>query len=318
MEEKDEKLKKAEKDSRFKEINVPSKKKRLVVDGSRCLNPYLTHRKIRLQDHRDVPDVVKPGSWFTTNDLDSGYWHIKVNPEHWTYLGIHVVEVDGSVSYYVWKVMFLGISDAVFIFSVMLKPVRVYLAKKGVTILIYIDDVLVVGPNQLVCEANTALTLDVLQKAGWVVSPSKVAGPASRITFLGLDICSESMKFHIPEGKLTKLEEILDNAIRAKRRTPRMLSSLVGKVQSCYRALGPVVRLMTRKSYRWICERVDSTSWDYWSDLSPEVVEELVFWRTNIRSLNGCSFVPSLSQTDVSFEVASDASGGRCVWVSCG
>ena len=35
-------------------------------------------------------------------------------------LGIHVVEVDGSVSYYVWKVMFLGMSDAVFIFSTML------------------------------------------------------------------------------------------------------------------------------------------------------------------------------------------------------
>ena len=213
--------------------SVFSKKKRLVVDGSRCLNPFLKHRKIRLKDHRDVPDVVQPGSWFTTNDLDSGYWHIKVNPEHWTYLGIHVVEVDGSVSYYVWKVMFLGISDAVFIFSTMLKPVRVYLAKRGVAILIYIDDVLVVGPNRLVCEANTALTLEVLQKSGGIVSPSKAAGPASRITFLGLDICSESLKFFITEVKLNKLEEILDETIRVKRRTPRMLSSLVGKIQSC-------------------------------------------------------------------------------------
>ena len=88
-----------------------------------------------------------------------------------------------------------------------------------------------------------------------------------------------------------------------------MLSSLVGKIQSCYRALGSVVRLMTRRSYRWICEGVDNSSWDYWHYLSPEVVEELVFWWANIRSLNGFSFVPSLSQTDVSFEVASDASG---------
>ena len=42
--------------------SVFSKKKRLVVDGSRCLNPFLLHTKIRLQDHRDVPDVVTPGS----------------------------------------------------------------------------------------------------------------------------------------------------------------------------------------------------------------------------------------------------------------
>ena len=53
---------------------------------------------------------------------------------------------------------------------------------------------------------------------------------------------------------------------------------------------------------------MDSSSWDYWRDLSPEVVEELKFWKQNISSLSGYSFVPSLSQTDVSYEVASDAS----------
>ena len=39
------------------------------------------------------------------------------------------------------------------------------------------------------------------------------------------------------------------------------------------------------------------------------MVEELKFWKDNLRSLSGCSFVPSLSQIDVYFEVASDASG---------
>ena len=39
------------------------------------------------------------------------------------------------------------------------------------------------------------------------------------------------------------------------------------------------------------------------------MVEELEFWKDNLRRLSGCSFFPSLSQTDVSFEVASDASG---------
>ena len=43
--------------------------------------------------------------------------------------------------------------------------------------------------------------------------------------------------------------------------------------------------------------------------MSPEVVEELKFWKQNINSLSGYSSVSSLSQTDVSYEVASDASG---------
>ena len=38
--------------------SVFSKKKRLVVDGSRCLNPYLLKRSLRLTDLRDVPELL--------------------------------------------------------------------------------------------------------------------------------------------------------------------------------------------------------------------------------------------------------------------
>ena len=54
--------------------SVFSKKKRLVVDASRGLNPYLEDRRVRLQDHRDIPTFVKCGDIFTVDDLDSGYW----------------------------------------------------------------------------------------------------------------------------------------------------------------------------------------------------------------------------------------------------
>ena len=40
--------------------SVFSKKKRLVVDASRTLNPYIQHRRVRLQDYRDVPKFSKP------------------------------------------------------------------------------------------------------------------------------------------------------------------------------------------------------------------------------------------------------------------
>ena len=79
--------------------------------------------------------------------------------------------------------------------------------------MIYIDDVLVIGANRLECEAFTALTLDVLAKSGWVVSPSKAAGPSSRLTFLGLDICGETLKFFIPEKKLEALIKLCNEAI---------------------------------------------------------------------------------------------------------
>ena len=43
-----------------------------------------------------------------------------------------------------------------------------------------------------------------------------------------------------------------------------------------------------------MCSVVDQHSWDYWENLSEEVLEELAFWRDNVRSLNGHSFEDSL------------------------
>ena len=85
---------------------VFSKKWRLVVDASRTLNPYCTRRKIMLEDLSHVPLVIRKGDFMVVNDLDSGYWHIPIAEEHWTYLGVHFEKEDGTILYWVWKVLF--------------------------------------------------------------------------------------------------------------------------------------------------------------------------------------------------------------------
>ena len=72
--------------------SVFSKKKRLVVDGSRCLNPFLIKKSVRLSDLRDTPNLVKEGDFMCADDLDSGNWHLGVHPDYFKYLGIHVPE----------------------------------------------------------------------------------------------------------------------------------------------------------------------------------------------------------------------------------
>ena len=108
---------------------------RVVVDASRHLNPFLLKRRVKLQDLSDVNDVLSPGMFFATEDLDSGkhsrlslffpytmshnsgYWQLSMHPEHRKYLGISVIDPETKETlYFEWNVMFLGISDAVFIF----------------------------------------------------------------------------------------------------------------------------------------------------------------------------------------------------------
>ena len=52
-----------------------------------------------------------------TMSHNSGYWQLSMHPEHRKYLGISVIDPETKQTlYFEWNVMFLGISDAVFIF----------------------------------------------------------------------------------------------------------------------------------------------------------------------------------------------------------
>ena len=120
---------------------VYSNKWRLVVDASRHLNPFLRKRKIKLEDLLAMADLVQQDDFLSTDNLESGYWHVLLHPDMYPYVGCHMEDpATGRIQYFQWKVLFLGISDAVFIFTKVLRPVVAYLRKIGWRGLIYIDD----------------------------------------------------------------------------------------------------------------------------------------------------------------------------------
>ena len=97
------------------------------------------------------------------------------------------------------------------------EPIRIYVASYGIPCLIYLDDLWISGRNKDQCVKNRNFVREVLQKSGWVVSLSKAVEPAQRILFLGLEICSLSMKFYVPEKKLCRVENSIDECLRKKK-----------------------------------------------------------------------------------------------------
>ena len=80
---------------------------------------------IKLDDLNHVKNVLKQDDWMTLNDLDSRYWHVSMNKDSGKYLGIHFIEDNGSVSFWTWRVLVLGIMDATHIFTGLLAPLLV-------------------------------------------------------------------------------------------------------------------------------------------------------------------------------------------------
>ena len=88
-----------------------------------------------------MADLVKEGDFLGTDDLDSSYWHLPLHPSMYPYVGCHMENRNtGKTQYFQWRVLFLGISDAVYIFTKALRPVAAHLRRIGWEGAIYIDN----------------------------------------------------------------------------------------------------------------------------------------------------------------------------------
>ena len=90
----------------------------------------------------------------------------------------------------------------------------------------------------------------------------------------------------------------------------RLLAQLLGLLNSFSRALGQIVRLKTRSLYACLHPAYFSGErWAASTSLSDLAKEELQFWESNIKKLNGFAIspvIPSITKCEV---IAGDASG---------
>ena len=136
---------------------------------------------------------------------------------------------------------------------------------------------------------KTYFLLYVLHKCGWIVSSSKHGPVSQQKQFLGLIVNTVSIKFEIPEEKLKCFIHLANSVLSLKTAiSVRLLAKVLGILNSFSRALGQVVRLMTRSLYQCLLPAYQGKlGWESDTQLSGAACEELKFWIDNIESIKG-------------------------------
>jgi len=93
-------------------------KRRLVVD-LREVNQYLPKQKFKYEGLGLIPDMCSKGEYFFTFDLKSGYQHVDIHPDCWTYLGFSWRIADIH-TFYMFRVLPFGLSTACYVFTKLL------------------------------------------------------------------------------------------------------------------------------------------------------------------------------------------------------
>ena len=142
-----------------------------------------------------------------------------------------------------------------------------------------------------------------LQKSVW--EPSQVG------TWLGFHLDFSLNFITVPLPKITKLQESISRILALRFVNAKDLASVAGQLNSMFLAIGNIVRLMSRAMYAQISAQ---NSWFSNFYLEDSVVEELVFWQSNLDHLNGRRIWFKSSAVRVAYSDASDTGyGGHIV-----
>ncbi|KAM9967310.1 hypothetical protein ACTFIR_007550 [Dictyostelium discoideum] len=142
---------------------------RPVLDLKR-LNTYINNQSFKMEGIKNLPSMVKQGYYMVKLDIKKAYLHVLVDPQYYS-----------------------------------ASPVLRILRDINVSVIAYLDDLLIVGSTKEECLSNLTKTMDLIVKLGFKLNLEKsVLEPTQSITFLGLQIDSVSMKLL---GKLIALKD---------------------------------------------------------------------------------------------------------------
>ncbi len=235
-------------------------------------------------------------------DIESAYRLIPVHPEDRLLLGMKrrgFLYVDATLPF--------GLRSAPKIFNAVADAVEWMMKRQNIrNSLHYLDDFIVFG-NSGETESQMALdkALQLCHSLGVPIAGHKTEGPATTLTFLGIELDSVVMEIRLPKKKLRRLKEEITRWKNLKSCTKKELLSLVGQLQHACCVVKPGRTFLRRMIS--LSTSVRELHYRVW--LNREFRSDLEWWACFLPTWNGVGMMSGVSPSEVAGVITSDASG---------
>ena len=214
-----------------------------------------------------------------------------------------------------------GLGTAPRVFTKLMKPVVGALRQRGIRLIIYLDDLLIMTESHDQALHHAASTLNLLEGLGFIVNYQKSQLLSSqKIEFLGFLIDSNTMTLQLPGEKLQKIRKKCQELLAMTTVSVRELSKFLGLLTSSIQAIFPAPPPL---HYRHL-QRLKNTTlasqktYNVMVTLDQAANEEILWWRDHLHAWNG----RALFQDPVDLVIETDFSrkgwGAYCQGVSTG
>ena len=194
------------------------------------LNKFIKYRKFKMDHINDVLKLVKKDMLLCSLDISNAFHNVFVTEEHHKFLTF-----EWNNEFYQFKCLAQGATCSPRIFVKLTTPLMKHLRAQMVSIVIYIDDTLILTRSLSEMKKSIQMTIECLESAGFLINyPKSQTTPTKIIEFLGFVINTESFEVSLTKVKLLSLWTCVQKALSRRKITIRYLSQIIGKVVSTF------------------------------------------------------------------------------------
>ena len=167
-------------------------------------NCFMHIPSFKMPTLKNVRQLIQQGDFAFSFDLQDAYLHVPIVQHHHCFL--HFVWCNGP---YQWKVLLFGLATAPRVFISLTKPILFLCHHKGLHIVIYLDDILVLVCSKWVGKRACSFLCSLFVCLGLHINFSKSDLCLSQsFTFWGLCWDTVCMSVSLPPDKLAEIQQL--------------------------------------------------------------------------------------------------------------
>ena len=188
---------------------------------------------------KTVWQLIQQGDYAFSIDLQDAYLHVPIVKHHRRFLRFVWHNVP-----YQWRVLPFGLATAPRVFTSLTKPILFLCHCKGLCIVIYLDDILVLVRSKRAGKRARLFLCSLLVRLGLHINFSKSDLCLSQsFTFLGLCWDTVHMSVSLPPDKLADIQQLALSLLHTPHVTVRKVMSFLGKANFCINGHSQLWRL---------------------------------------------------------------------------
>lgn len=282
---------------------VPKKDsgKRRPVINLRWVNGHLREQHFKMSTMRDVKAAITANCWMASVDLSDCFWGLPVHPKDQRFLSFRWRGVN-----YSFQVLPFGLSLSPYFITKLYHQVVEELQARGHRVIIYIDDIIILGDTKKECAASVEALVALLEELGAVINKEKSClSPVQRIEYLGFTIDSAKMEISVPTKKMANLRKAIRSFRKKTHASARDAASVLGKINSIADAVYSS-RVQTTALHQFKEKCLARGGWDSTLPLQDYrlALQDCDWWLDNLSDLNGRPLIPP----EADLQAATDAS----------